>query len=103
MAGILQARLGRGPRLRYRRFPTSDGASISSTISLRPGRRICLAHIVDDVTRECLRAVVDTSISGKRVARELAGLVAERGKPDMIVSGLEDHKWIRGIRGAVPS
>ena len=42
----------------------------------------------DDVTKECLAAVVDTSISGKRVARELTALVAMRGKPELIVS---DH------------
>ena len=41
---------------------------------------------VDDVTRECLAAVVDTSISGKRVARELARLVVVHGKPTTIVS-----------------
>ena len=40
------------------------------------------------MTRECLAAVVDTSISGKRVARELRTLVARRGKPGLIVS---DH------------
>uniref|UniRef100_UPI0035C6BB47 integrase core domain-containing protein n=1 Tax=Sphingobium yanoikuyae TaxID=13690 RepID=UPI0035C6BB47 len=40
----------------------------------------------DDVTRECLRAVPDTSISGRRVVRELTDLIAERGKPGMIVS-----------------
>ncbi len=45
-----------------------------------------MLNIVDDVTRECLRAVVDTSISGRRVVRELAELIAERGKPKMIVS-----------------
>ena len=50
------------------------------------GRRFRVLNIVDDVTRECLRAVVDTSISGKRVVRELADLVAERGAPTMIVS-----------------
>src|SRR3546814_7615874 len=38
------------------------------------------------MTRECLRAIPDTSISGKRVVRELADLVAERGKPKTIVS-----------------
>jgi hypothetical protein len=38
-------------------------------------------NIVDDVTRECLRAVVDTSIFGRRVVRELANLIAERGTP----------------------
>lgn len=45
-----------------------------------------MLNIVDDVTRECLRAVPDTSICGRRVVRELAGLIAERGKPGMIVS-----------------
>ena len=45
-----------------------------------------MLNIVDDVTRECIRAVVDTSISGRRVVRELADLVAERGSPKMIVS-----------------
>ena len=53
---------------------------------LATGRRFRVLNIVDDVTRECLRAVVDTSISGKRVVRELVDLVAERGRPGMIVS-----------------
>ena len=35
------------------------------------GRRFRILNVVDDVTRECLAAVPDTSISGKRVAREL--------------------------------
>ncbi|TVV74449.1 IS3 family transposase [Sphingomonas solaris] len=50
------------------------------------GRRFRILNIVDDVTRECLRAVLDTSISGKRVVRELAELIAKRGAPKMIVS-----------------
>lgn len=54
------------------------------------GRRIRLLNIVDDVTRECLRAVPDTSISGRGVVRELAELIAERGKPGMIVGGVSD-------------
>ena len=53
---------------------------------LATGRRFRVLNIVDDVTRECLRAVVDTSISGRRVVRELADLIAERGAPKMIVS-----------------
>ena len=53
---------------------------------LATGRRFRVLNIVDDVTRECLRAVVDTSISGRRVVRELADLIAERGTPKMIVS-----------------
>ncbi len=41
---------------------------------------------MDDVTRECLAAIPDTSISGKRVARELTALIDTRGKPGVIVS-----------------
>ncbi|MER9018761.1 IS3 family transposase [Mesorhizobium sp. M0898] len=52
------------------------------------GRRFRVLNIVDDVTRECLAAIPDTSISGRRVARELTELIAHRGKPGMIVS---DH------------
>ena len=50
------------------------------------GRRFRVLNIVDDVTRECLAAIPDTSISGVRVVRELTGLVASHGKPGMIVS-----------------
>ena len=53
---------------------------------LATGRRFRVLNIVDDITRECLRAVPDTSISGGRVVRELTELIAERGKPGMIVS-----------------
>lgn len=52
------------------------------------GRRFRVLNVVDDVTRECLAAIPDTSISGRRVARELTALVDCRGKPGMIVS---DH------------
>ena len=50
------------------------------------GRRFRILNIVDDVTRECLAAIPDTSISGRRVARELTTLIEQRGKPGMIVS-----------------
>lgn len=50
------------------------------------GRRFRILNVVDDVTRECLAAVPDTSISGFRVARELTMLITRRGKPGMIVS-----------------
>ena len=42
--------------------------------------------VVDDCSRECLGLIADTSISGVRVARELDGIIAQRGKPAMIVS-----------------
>ena len=44
------------------------------------GRRFRVLNVVDDVTRECLAAVPDTSISGHRVVRELTRLISERGK-----------------------
>jgi len=53
---------------------------------LANGRRFRVLNVVDDVTRECLAAIPDTSISGVRVARELTALIARRGKPGMIVS-----------------
>src|SRR5450755_2518561 len=49
-------------------------------------RRFRVLTVVDDCTRECLALVADTSLSGARVARELDRLVAERGKPKMMVS-----------------
>jgi putative transposase len=50
------------------------------------GRRFRILAIFDDCTRECLAAVADVSISGRRVARELDQLIATRGKPRTIVS-----------------
>jgi putative transposase len=50
------------------------------------GRRLRILVVVDDCTRECLALVADTSISGLRLARELDRLLAQRGKPKMIVS-----------------
>jgi len=50
------------------------------------GRRFRVLNVVDDVTRECLAAVPDTSILGRRVVRELAELIERHGKPGMIVS-----------------
>ena len=50
------------------------------------GRRFRVLVVVDDFTRECLALVVDTSLSGQRVARELDALIALRGRPFMVVS-----------------
>ena len=44
------------------------------------GRRFRILNTVDDVTRECLAAVPDTSIPGRRVARELKMLIDRRGR-----------------------
>ncbi len=50
------------------------------------GRRFRVLYVVDDVTRECLAAIPDTSISGRRLARELTALIDRRGPHGKIVS-----------------
>jgi putative transposase len=50
------------------------------------GRRFRILAIVDDFTREALALVVDTSIGGRRLVRELDTLIARRGRPNTIVS-----------------
>ena len=49
-------------------------------------RRFRVLTVIDDCTRECIALVADTSLSGKRVARELHQIIAQRGSPKMIVS-----------------
>ncbi len=50
------------------------------------GRRFRVLAVVDDSTRECLALVADTSLSGRRLVRELDAVIARRGKPRTIVS-----------------
>jgi putative transposase len=50
------------------------------------GRRFRILAVVDDFTRECLALVADTSLSGRRVARELDLIITSRGRPKCIVS-----------------
>jgi putative transposase len=50
------------------------------------GRRFRVLAIVDDFTRECIALVVDTSLSGVRVGRELDQIAGLRGYPAMVVS-----------------
>jgi putative transposase len=50
------------------------------------GRRFRILAVVDDFTRECLCLVADTSLSGRRVARELDLVIAARGRPLSCVS-----------------
>jgi putative transposase len=58
--------------------------------ALGDGCRFRALCVLDDFSRECLALIVDTSISGKRVARELDQLYAWRGRPAMIV-GRQRH------------
>jgi len=52
---------------------------------LSSGRRIRLFNVIDDFTRECLAMVVDVSINGQRVARELTRLIELYDRPEFIV------------------
>ena len=68
--------------------------------SLSCGRRFRILNVIDDplgtllcntlpgegISRECLAAVVDTSLSGERVARELDRIAEMRGYPCLVVS-----------------
>jgi putative transposase len=49
--------------------------------SLACGRRFRILSVIDDFSRECLASVVDTLLSGLRVARELDRLAERRGYP----------------------
>lgn len=50
------------------------------------GRGFRVLAIVDDFSRECLALIPDTSLSGKRLTRELDAIIQMRGMPKMIVS-----------------
>jgi len=54
--------------------------------ALSDGRRFRILCVVDDFSRECLACVVDTSLPGVRVVRELERLTNERATPKVIVS-----------------
>ena len=54
--------------------------------ALADGRRFRILTMVDDFTRECLALLPDTSLPGSRVARELDGVIAARGRPALCVS-----------------
>jgi putative transposase len=53
--------------------------------SLADGRTFRTFNLVDDFSREAPTIVVDQSLPGERITRELDAVVAERGVPDMIV------------------
>ena len=54
--------------------------------ALADGRRFRILVVVDDFSRECLGLVVDTSLSGLRVGRELDRIAGSRGYPLLVVS-----------------
>ena len=54
--------------------------------TLADGRRFRVLCVLDDFSRECLVTVVDTSLGGACVVRELEAVVNQRGWPHTIVS-----------------
>lgn len=54
--------------------------------ALVDSRRFRILCVIDDFSRECLATVVDNSLSGVRVARELDLICEIRGRPCMVVS-----------------
>jgi putative transposase len=54
--------------------------------ALACGRRFRLLNVIDDYSRECLACIVDTSLSGRRVVRELTAIAERRGLPCMVVN-----------------
>ena len=49
------------------------------------GRRFRILNVIDDYSRELIRQLIYTSISGRQVARFLDELIAERDRSDKIV------------------
>ena len=54
--------------------------------ALSDGRRIRLLPIIDVYTRQCLKLVVNTSLSGKSVIKALEEAMEEFGHPEEIIS-----------------
>lgn len=67
--------------------------------SLTDGRRFRVLCVIDDFSRECLATVVDNSISGIRVARELDIIAERRGYPCMVVIRSRRLLFARRYRG----
>ena len=65
--------------------------------TLVDGRRFRILCVIDDYSRECLAVVVDNSLSGQRVARELDAIAEHRGYPCMVVSDTVRDGLIWGI------
>lgn len=72
-------------------LPRQRGSLDFVSDQLTDGRRFRIMTVVDDCTRECLALFADTSLSGVRVARELATLFDARSKPQTIVSDNRVH------------
>jgi len=54
--------------------------------ALADGRKVRMMTVIDEYTRVCLGIVIDISLSGVRVSRELDRLIDEYGQPETILS-----------------
>ena len=88
----LQVRTKRRKKLNRPRVPMAVPVRVNERWSMdfvsdqqANGRRFRVLNVVDDFSRECVLQVVDFSISGQRLARELDRLAAHRSLPKAIV------------------
>lgn len=80
-------RLARGPRVEIPAPAAANQRWSMDFVSdqLANGRRFRVLNVVDEHTRECVLNVVDFSISGERITRELADLGRRRRLPQQLV------------------
>jgi len=90
--GLAVRRRGSRRRIAVARtpIPAPDGPNSRWSMDfvhdqLAGGRRFRVLNIIDDVTKECLAAIPDSSISGKRVVRVMKDLIETRGKPGIVL------------------
>ena len=83
--------LPQGPNQRWSLDFVSDALACS--------RKFRVLAVVDDFTRECLALIVDNSLSGIRVARELDRIVERRDRPCLVVSDNGTELTSRAILG----
>jgi putative transposase len=88
----LQVRTKRRKKLQRPRVPLSVPTAVNERWSvdfisdqLANGRRFRVFNVVDDFSRECVLQVVDFSISGERLVRELDRLSGTRSLPKKVV------------------
>jgi putative transposase len=96
-----------GPNQRWSLDFVSDALTPSHGLQVNhrravDSRRFLILAVVDDFSRDNLVLVSDTSLSGQRVARNLNGVIAERGMLKTIVSDNDTEftsmailKWVQ--------
>jgi putative transposase len=80
--------------MRDRHHDESQSAN-SSVFGAAPQTRIL--NVIDDHTCECVALVVDTSLSGARVDRELDRCIRLYGRPETILSDNGSERISRAI------